>query len=58
VLFVANGLVFWKEAAIVTVAGIAGGYLGVMAARRVPERIVRGIVVTVGAILTAVFFFK
>jgi uncharacterized membrane protein YfcA len=58
VLFLANGLVLWKEAAIVTVAGVAGGYLGVMAARRVPEKIVRGIVVAVGAILTAVFFVK
>jgi uncharacterized membrane protein YfcA len=58
VLFLANGLVLWKEAAIVTVAGVAGGYLGVMAARRVPDKIVRGIVVAVGAILTAVFFVK
>ncbi len=58
VLFLANGLVLWKEAAIVTIAGVAGGYLGVMAARRVPEQIVRGIVVAVGAILTIVFFFK
>ncbi|HVV62328.1 MAG TPA: sulfite exporter TauE/SafE family protein [Pseudolabrys sp.] len=58
VLFVANGLVFWREAAIVTAAGIAGGYLGVMAARRVPEPVVRGIVVAVGAALTVVFFFR
>ncbi|HEX5509454.1 MAG TPA: sulfite exporter TauE/SafE family protein [Pseudolabrys sp.] len=58
VLFLANGLVLWKEAAIVTVAGVAGGYLGVMAARSVPEKIVRGIVVIVGAVLTAVFFVK
>jgi|SRR5689334_559294 uncharacterized membrane protein YfcA len=58
VLFIANGLVFWSEAAIVTAAGIAGGYLGVVAARRVPEAIVRGIVVAVGATLTAVFFFR
>ncbi|HET7848240.1 MAG TPA: sulfite exporter TauE/SafE family protein [Pseudolabrys sp.] len=58
VLFLANGLVLWKEAAIVAVAGVLGGYLGVMAARRVPEQIVRGIVVAVGAALTAVFFFR
>ena len=58
VLFIANGLVFWTEAAVITVAGIAGGYLGVVAARRVPEAVVRGIVVAVGATLTAVFVFK
>lgn len=58
VLFIANGLVLWKQAAIVTLAGIAGGYLGVMVARRVPEPVVRGVVVAVGAVLTVVFFFK
>jgi uncharacterized membrane protein YfcA len=58
VLFSTNGLVSWPEAAITTATCIAGGYLGVVAARRVPEAVVRAIVVIVGAGLTAVFFFK
>jgi uncharacterized membrane protein YfcA len=58
VLFILNGLVSWKEAAIVTAACVVGGYLGVIAARRVPETVVRTIVVAVGAVLTVVFFFK
>jgi uncharacterized membrane protein YfcA len=57
-LFVAGGLVYWPEAAVITVAAILGGYLGVIVAKRVPESIVRGIVVAVGAVLTVVFFVR
>jgi uncharacterized membrane protein YfcA len=57
-LFSTHGLVSWPEAAITTVTCIAGGYLGVIAARRLPEAVVRAIVVVVGAGLTAVFFFR
>jgi uncharacterized membrane protein YfcA len=58
VLFIAKGLVFWQAAAVVTAAGVAGGYLGIVVARRVPERIVRIFVVVVGAALTVIFFFN
>ncbi len=37
---------------------VAGGYLGVGLAPRVPEKIIRAAVVTVGAALTVVFFVK
>jgi uncharacterized membrane protein YfcA len=57
-LFSTNGLVSWPEAAITTVTCIAGGYLGVVAARQVPEAVVRAIVVIVGAGLTVMFFVK
>jgi uncharacterized membrane protein YfcA len=39
-------------------ASVVGGYLGVGLARRLPERVVRATVVTIGAILTAIFFLR
>ncbi|MDQ8726945.1 sulfite exporter TauE/SafE family protein [Bradyrhizobium sp. LHD-71] len=57
-LLIAGGLVHWPHALITTAASIAGGYLGVSVARRVPERIIRAVVVTVGAMLTLVFFLR
>ena len=57
-LFIAGGLVRWPQAIVTICAAIAGGYLGVVVARRVPEPIVRGAVVAVGAVLTLVYFSR
>jgi uncharacterized membrane protein YfcA len=57
-LLVAGGLIHWPHALITMAASIAGGYLGVGVARRVPERIIRAVVVTVGAALTVLFFLR
>jgi uncharacterized protein len=58
VVFVAGGLVHWPQAIVTMLAAIAGGYLGVMLARRVPEKVVRATVVAVGAVLALVFFLR
>lgn len=55
-LFIAGGVVEWAEGLVVMVTCIAGGYLGVMAAKAVPVIWVRRFVVTVGALLTVWFF--
>jgi uncharacterized membrane protein YfcA len=57
-LLIAGGLIHWPHALITMAASIAGGYLGVGIARRVPETIIRAVVVTVGAALTLVFFLR
>jgi uncharacterized membrane protein YfcA len=57
-LLIAGGLIHWPHAFITMAASIAGGYLGVGIARRVPEHIIRAVVVTVGAALTVVFFLR
>jgi uncharacterized membrane protein YfcA len=57
-LFIINGLVRWQPALITMVASMAGAYLGVRAARHVPEAWVRGAVVAVGAALTVLFFVR
>jgi uncharacterized protein len=58
VLFMVGGLVRWPQAIVTTLAAIAGGYLGVMVARRVRESTVRAAVVAVGALLTVIFFLR
>jgi uncharacterized membrane protein YfcA len=57
-LLIAGGLVHWPHAIITMLASSAGGYLGVGFARRVPEKAIRAAVVTVGAVLTVIFFLK
>ena len=39
-------------------SSVVGGYLGVGLARRVPEKMIRAVVVTAGAVLTLIFFLK
>ncbi len=58
VLLISGGLVHWPEALVTMVSSIIGGFIGVLVARRVPEKMVRAIVVTVGAVLTVIFFLK
>lgn len=58
VLFIWKGLVVWPQMLVTVTGCIAGGYLGVLAARRVPEKVVRGVVVAVGATLSIVFLLR
>lgn len=58
ILLIAGGLVHWPQAIVTMVASIVGGYLGVGVARRVPEKIIRAAVVSVGAVLTVIFFMR
>jgi uncharacterized protein len=57
-LLIAGGLVHWQQAIITTVASIVGGYAGVGLARRASAKLIRAVVVTVGAALTVVFFLR
>lgn len=57
-LLIAGGLVHWREAIIVMVASVAGTFVGLHAARRAPVRMIRAVVVTVGAVLTVLFFIR
>lgn len=57
-LLIAGGLVHWPQALVTIAASALGGYYGVAIARRVPEKIIRAVVVAIGAVLTVVFFVK
>ena len=51
-VFVATGNVVWPAALLLMVSSTAGGYLGGRWARRLPEVVLRGMVVAVGIIAT------
>jgi hypothetical protein len=55
-IFIASHQVSWRPALIMMAAGIVGGYLGPMGARQVPPKLIRGLVIVVGAVMTAYFF--
>lgn len=57
-VLIAGGLVHWPHAIVTIAASAVGGYYGAKLARKVPERIIRAAVVTVGAVLTVLFFLK
>lgn len=57
-LLAGGGLVHWPQALVTTVAAVIGGYLGVDVARRVPEFVIRSVVVGMGTVLTIVFFMR
>ncbi|HWG89729.1 MAG TPA: sulfite exporter TauE/SafE family protein [Candidatus Thermoplasmatota archaeon] len=57
VAFVVAGLVDWPIALLMVGGAVAGGYGGAWAAKRVDARKVRGLVIALGAALTAYFFW-
>jgi len=56
VLFIAAGLVSWRETVVVGAASVIGGYLGVVFGRRLSAAVIRWLVIAVGAVLTLYFF--
>ncbi|MDS7598127.1 sulfite exporter TauE/SafE family protein [Agrobacterium tumefaciens] len=57
-IFVSGGVVSWWAALIMFPAAALGGYVGVHAARRVPQWVIRWLVITVGLVLTAYYFLS
>ena len=56
VVFASGKVVGWPQAAVMVPAGAVGGYAGVWAARRVPQPVIRALVVAVGLALTVYYF--
>ena len=56
--FAVAGIVAWPQALAMMLAAIVGGYLGVPVARALPAKFVRGIVIAVGAAMSAIFFVR
>jgi uncharacterized membrane protein YfcA len=58
VFFISSGVVSWAHALVVMVFCIGGGYAGVVVARRVPVRVIRGFVVVTGLLLSLYYFLR
>ena len=56
-IFIAAHQVDWKPTLAMMAAGIAGGYVGPVMARRLPTAAIRLLVIGVGALMTAYFFY-
>jgi hypothetical protein len=56
--FMVAGSIAWREALVMSIGTMAGGYAGAALAQRVPPERVRHAVVTLAYMLVAYFFFK
>ncbi|HEY7834939.1 MAG TPA: sulfite exporter TauE/SafE family protein [Ktedonobacterales bacterium] len=56
ITFVVAGAVFWAQALVMVVGAVAGGYFGVVVARRINPTLVRYFVILVGLGMSAYFF--
>lgn len=56
--FAVAGIVAWPQALAMMIAAIVGGYAGAPIARALPAKVVRGIVIVVGAAMSAIFFAR
>jgi uncharacterized membrane protein YfcA len=57
-VFVSRGIIFWPYALLMMGGAIAGGYGGAFLARKANPAAIRRIVIAVGGIMTAYFFFR
>jgi uncharacterized membrane protein YfcA len=48
----------WPIALSMALAGVVGGFLGMVAARRIKQDQLRAIILTIGILLTIVYFVK
>ena len=56
--FIVAGIVSWPRILIATVAAAIGGYFGVSLARRVPQPVIRRLVILTGASLALRFWLR
>ena len=52
------GIIHWSEAGIMMVASTMLGYAGAHVAKALPNHIIRGFIIAVGLIMSAVFFLR
>ena len=58
VAFVIAGQVRWPETLALMAGAVAGGYLGAELARRLPPPVLRGLIIAIASLMTAVFFVR
>lgn len=56
--FALAGLVAWPQALVMMAAATAGGYAGAPLARALPRSVVRAVVIVVGTVMSAIFFWR
>ena len=56
--FALAGIVAWPQAIVMMVAATVGGYAGAPLARMLPKKVVRGVVIVVGVVMSAIFLAR
>ena len=57
-IFAASGEIRWPQALALAIGGVAGGFTGAWLMHRLPETLLRGFVVVIGAVLTLWLFVR
>jgi uncharacterized membrane protein YfcA len=57
-VFVASGIVAWPATLVMLAGAVAGGFLGARLAGRIPAPALRAVVVAIGTMLTAWYFWR
>jgi hypothetical protein len=58
ICFALSGSIRWRETLAVMAGGIAGGYLGAHAGKRLPAPVVRALILAITIVITAAFFLR
>jgi uncharacterized membrane protein YfcA len=58
VWFIANGAVSWPQTLVMMAGCLIGGFCGAHLSRRIPQAVMRVVVVVIGALLTALFAWR
>jgi uncharacterized protein len=58
IYFAVSGAVFWRDALIMSIGAIAGGFLGARLAHRLGRRFVRRLVVAIGIVMTVAMLMR
>jgi uncharacterized membrane protein YfcA len=58
VWFAISGAVLWRDAVIMAIAAVVGGYAGARVARRLGRKFVRGAVIVIGLTMTVALFLR
>ncbi|MFN8971564.1 MAG: TSUP family transporter, partial [Alphaproteobacteria bacterium] len=56
--FMVVGAVDWSVALVLLIGALIGGYGGAVLSKKVPEPLLRKIIIAYGALMTAYFFWK
>lgn len=56
--FAIAGIIYWSEVSVMMVASSIGGYVGARLAKALPKNLIRGFIIFVGLVMSAVFFLK
>ncbi|NSL91014.1 sulfite exporter TauE/SafE family protein [Chitinophaga solisilvae] len=58
ITFIASRMIIWEHTLIMLTGALLGGYYGARLARKIPQAVLRKIIVVLGAVITLLFFLK